>query len=102
MNVDLLSDGEGIAPLEKLAAELTVAAYQVALQHGVGDKWVDLQLDLWEVMAQALAKRFSSNPDKSGLDAAASMAILAKEPCNAATKTKEPNDVQHELGRRGL
>ncbi len=43
--------------LESLAAELTVAAYELALRYGVRDKWHDLQLDLWGAMTQALAKR---------------------------------------------
>src|SRR5947209_4437355 len=33
--------------LAALAAELTAAAYPVALRHAVGDKWLDLQLELW-------------------------------------------------------
>ena len=32
--------------LETLVAELTAAAYLVALRHGVGGKWLDLELDL--------------------------------------------------------
>ncbi len=36
-------------PLEVFAAELTAAAYPVALRHGVGDKWLDLELELWRV-----------------------------------------------------
>jgi hypothetical protein len=32
--------------LKNLAAELTGAAYPVALRHRVGDKWLDLELDL--------------------------------------------------------
>ena len=34
------------ASLEMLAAELTSAAYNVVIQHGVGDKWLDVQLAL--------------------------------------------------------
>jgi hypothetical protein len=37
--------------LETLVAELTVAAYRVALQAGTQGNWVDLQLGLWRAMA---------------------------------------------------
>jgi len=43
--------------LENLAAELTDAAYQVVLRHGLGDKWLDLQLDLWGALTQAIENR---------------------------------------------
>jgi hypothetical protein len=39
-----------------LVAELTEAAYPVALRHTGGDGWLDLELDLWRVMAQAVKK----------------------------------------------
>ncbi len=40
--------------LETFAAELTSAAYAVALQHGVEDKWLDLEL--WEALKEAVKK----------------------------------------------
>ena len=43
--------------LAALAAELTAAAYSVALQHAVGDRWLELQLELWRVLTQTLKKR---------------------------------------------
>jgi hypothetical protein len=33
--------------LAAFAAELTAAAYSVAFRHTVGDKWLDLELELW-------------------------------------------------------
>ena len=42
--------------LENLAAELTEAAYPVALRHGVGKEWLDLQLDLWKALTQTVQK----------------------------------------------
>ena len=42
--------------LETLVAELTAAAYLVALRHGVGGKWLDLELDLWHVLAATVQK----------------------------------------------
>ena len=43
--------------LEVFAAELTAAAYCVALRHGAGDKWLDLELDLWRVLTESVRKR---------------------------------------------
>jgi hypothetical protein len=42
--------------LENIAAELTSAAYTVALRHGVEDKWLDLELELWEALKQSVKK----------------------------------------------
>jgi hypothetical protein len=42
--------------LAALAAELTVAAYPVALRHAVGDKWFDLQLELWRALTETVQK----------------------------------------------
>ena len=43
--------------LEAFAAELTAAAYCVALRHGAGAKWLDLELDLWRVLTGTVKKR---------------------------------------------
>jgi hypothetical protein len=42
--------------LEALAAELTAAAYPVALLHGVGHRWLDLELELWRVLTEMVKK----------------------------------------------
>jgi hypothetical protein len=42
--------------LEDFAAELTEAAYPIALRHGVGEKWLDLELDLWKVLIKTVNK----------------------------------------------
>jgi carbon storage regulator len=42
--------------LDAFAAELSDAAYLIALRHGLADSWVDLELGLW----QALASRVKS------------------------------------------
>jgi hypothetical protein len=41
---------------ETFAAELTAAAYPIALRHGVGDQWLDLELDLWRVLTETVKK----------------------------------------------
>jgi len=43
--------------VENFAAELTEAAYTAALRHGVAGSWVDLELDLWHVLADTIRKQ---------------------------------------------
>jgi hypothetical protein len=40
--------------LQAFAAELTAAAYPVALRHGAGGRWLDLELDLWRVLSETV------------------------------------------------
>jgi len=42
--------------LESLVAELTEAAYPVALRHRGRGSWVDLELDLWKALEQVLCR----------------------------------------------
>jgi hypothetical protein len=42
--------------MEMLAAELTSAAYNVVMRHGVGDKWLDVQLALWKALTDEIKK----------------------------------------------
>jgi hypothetical protein len=44
------------ALLEHFAAELTCAAYGVALRHGTAGTWVDLELDLWQALTETVKK----------------------------------------------
>jgi hypothetical protein len=39
--------------LEGFVAELTAAAYVVALRHGTGHPWLDLELELWRALTDA-------------------------------------------------
>jgi hypothetical protein len=48
--------------LENFAAELTRAAYSVALRHGLEDKWLDLELELWEALKETVKKRGQEPP----------------------------------------
>ena len=48
--------------LESVAAELTSAAYAVALRHGVEDKWLELELELWEALKEMVKKRGQGPP----------------------------------------
>jgi hypothetical protein len=42
--------------IETVAAELTEAAYPVALRHGTADSWVELELELWKVLSETLQR----------------------------------------------
>jgi hypothetical protein len=42
--------------LENFAAEVTSAVYAVVLRHGVDDKWLDLEMELWEALKEAVKK----------------------------------------------
>jgi hypothetical protein len=48
--------------LENFAAELTSAAYAVALRHGLEDKWLDLELELWEAVKETVKKSGQEPP----------------------------------------
>jgi hypothetical protein len=54
--------------LDSLVAELTEAAYPIALRHGGRGSWVDLELDLWKALGQAMQKwkRESTHTEKRG------------------------------------
>jgi hypothetical protein len=49
-----------------LAAELTLAAYPIALRHGVGDSWVELETNLWMVLAEAVRNWQRQPPLRAG------------------------------------
>ena len=40
--------------LETFVAELTTAAYAVALRHGTGPSWLELQLDMWKALNETV------------------------------------------------
>ena len=41
---------------EEVLAELTAAAYRVALRHGTRAAFIDLELDLWRALRHTLAE----------------------------------------------
>jgi hypothetical protein len=51
MNRGILTPVNRDALLETLAAELTLAAYRVALRTRAKGTWLDLELDLWRTLA---------------------------------------------------
>src|SRR5258708_38891348 len=56
MNDDRTVVADADHELEALAAELTAAAYPVALLHGVGHRWLDLELELWRGLTEMVKK----------------------------------------------
>jgi hypothetical protein len=67
MNLNLanrpLAAGRGgavAADLENLAAELTEAAFPVALKRGLGREWLDVKLELWSAMTHTVQNWKSS------------------------------------------
>jgi hypothetical protein len=54
MNGDFKTPVNRDALLETFAAELTCAAYRVALRTGTRGTWLDLQLDLWKALAETV------------------------------------------------
>jgi hypothetical protein len=56
MNASDRTAGDGNTLLGTFAAELTTAAYAVALRHGKGHSWLDLQLDLWKTLQETVRR----------------------------------------------
>jgi hypothetical protein len=56
MHVNDETVGSSDHVLEAFAAELTHAAYLVALRYGTGKNWLELELELWKALAAALKK----------------------------------------------
>jgi hypothetical protein len=54
MNPKVGTKQEGPRSLDQIAAELTEAAYAVALHHVKKGSWVDLELGIWRVLAAKL------------------------------------------------
>jgi hypothetical protein len=54
MNGNVGTAGERSRCVEQIAAELTEAAYGVALRHVKKGSWVDLELGLWKALAEKL------------------------------------------------
>jgi hypothetical protein len=51
MNDNACATADRDALFDAFAAELTRAAYHVALRHGAAGTWLDLQLELWQALA---------------------------------------------------
>ena len=47
---------------ENFAAELTTAAYPLALRQGIGSTWIKLELGLWRALAETVKKWAGEKP----------------------------------------
>jgi hypothetical protein len=56
MTLDHSADFDAGHVLAAFAADLTDAAYSVVLRHGIGGSWIDLQLDVWQVLAASITQ----------------------------------------------
>jgi hypothetical protein len=65
MNGNLWTGGDRDALLDNFAAELTRAAYGVALRHGTAGTWLDLELDLWRALADTVKQWGRESPPGS-------------------------------------
>jgi hypothetical protein len=50
--------------VENFAAELTDAAYPVALRHGVAGSSIDLELDLWRALGETVQRWKANRPSR--------------------------------------
>jgi hypothetical protein len=74
MNRDVETPVNRDAPLETLAAELTLAAYRVALRTRTKGTWLDLELDLWRALADT-AKTWGEGIASVPIDGDAARAV---------------------------
>ena len=54
--------------LENFAAELTRAAYSVALRHGTRCSWIKVELGLWKALAETVKKWAQEGPPVGSSD----------------------------------
>jgi hypothetical protein len=78
MNDNARATADWDALLDAFAAELTRAAYHVALRHGAAGTWLDLELELWQALANTI-KQWGGNPPWAKCPTKANQAILNKE-----------------------
>ena len=66
MNDNARAAADRDALLDTFAAELTRAAYQVALRYGAAGSWLDLELDLWRALADTVKQWARKSPPGPG------------------------------------
>ena len=55
-------ESHGDIQLENFAAELTSAAYPLALRNGIGCSWIKMELGLWRALAETVKKWAREKP----------------------------------------
>ena len=66
MNANYRTASHGDPLRETFVAELTTAAYAVALRHGTGRLWLDLELDLWKALDDTVTRWGQGAPMPDG------------------------------------
>jgi hypothetical protein len=61
MNDNACAPADRDALLDHLAAELTCAAYHVSLRHAAPGTWLELELDLWQALAETVKRVGTEN-----------------------------------------
>jgi hypothetical protein len=54
--------------LENFTAELTYAAYFVALQHRIRSSWIEVELGLWSALAETVKNWVQESPPRTASD----------------------------------
>src|SRR5258708_6765560 len=84
--------------LASFAADLTDAAYAVALRHGIAGSWIDLQLDVWRVIARTIAEaERESSPSAATSECSALRDAFLSELTRAAYDTALRHKLQGPL-----
>jgi hypothetical protein len=66
---------------DTFVAKLTRAAYEVALRHGAAGTWLELELDLWQALADIVtASRFKAIPSEFAIEQSPLMPVTVVEP----------------------
>lgn len=81
MKAESLPNSEHHQSQELFVAELTEAAYRVALRYGLGDHWLNVQLDLWG----ALRRSINHHDQDHQVNAHATVLAKGKDECKERT-----------------
>jgi hypothetical protein len=54
--------------VDNFAAELTTAAYSLALRHGLSGSWIKVELGLWRALAETVKKWAQESPPAGSSD----------------------------------
>ena len=65
-NLDTARNGDIL--LENFAAELTTAAYSIALRHGLRCSWIKVELGLWRALAETVKQWARQRPPAASAD----------------------------------
>jgi hypothetical protein len=58
----VMANEESVSVAEDLLAELTTAAYRVALRHGIKGPFIDVELELWRELRRVLDRHEENSP----------------------------------------